>query len=228
MTDPMTPPTQPGQLWPTAPTYSQPGEAVQTGLAVATLVLGILGLTMCPLVGVVALVMGIVCLVRIRNEPHRHGGRGMAIAGLTCGAVSLVWLPVLLAIVLASLSRARELSKRMACAANMKAIGTTLMIYSHDHSDQGPLTLDMLVEMGLVDAKQIVCPSANPASPNYIFVAGSADAEGGDSESVVMYEPKANHGGEGGNFLFTDGHASFERGDRYDELVERPRAAAPE
>ncbi len=44
--------------------------------------------------------------------------------------LSILLIPMFLAVMLPSLSRARELSKRLVCGANMKGIGTSTMIYA--------------------------------------------------------------------------------------------------
>lgn len=89
-------PPPPGPLPPApmAPPYPRP----QTGLAVASLVCGIVALptTCCcsvlslPL-GVAASVMGAIAITRAKSEPHLYGGKGTAIAGLACGVVAVVF-----------------------------------------------------------------------------------------------------------------------------------------
>ena len=53
----------------------------------------------------------------------------MAIAGVCTGALSLIAVPILLAIMLPSLSRARELSKRIVCSSQLQAIGMAMTQY---------------------------------------------------------------------------------------------------
>ncbi|ACZ31717.1 hypothetical protein Xcel_2703 [Xylanimonas cellulosilytica DSM 15894] len=82
--------------------YAQPGYGYAPtgpgtdGLAIGALVSGILGLTVVPLLAsVVALVLGIMSLGRIRQSGQE--GRGMAITGIVLGAAGVALL--LLAIV---------------------------------------------------------------------------------------------------------------------------------
>lgn len=48
-------------------------------------------------------------------------------------------IALLISILLPSLSRARELSKRLVCAANVKGIGTSFKIYANDNQESWPV-----------------------------------------------------------------------------------------
>jgi Tfp pilus assembly protein PilE len=63
------------------------------GLAVASLILGIISIPTLGLLGVgaiTAIVLGSIALNRIKKEPAAYGGKGMAIAGIITSAVSLL------------------------------------------------------------------------------------------------------------------------------------------
>ncbi len=213
MSDFPTPPTEPMPAF-TQPTHTEP---LLTGMAVTTLVLGILGLLMCPLAGIAAVITGIIALSRISSEPHRYGGRGMAIGGLVCGGVSLIVIPVLMiAIMLPALSRARELSKRLVCQSNLRGIGTTMLIYQDEFPGQGVAPLTLFVQSGDIAPQQLICPSSGLTTSNYVVLPLPPNADG---TVVWAYEPASNHGGEGGNVVFADGHASFFRNEEYDRLI---------
>lgn len=53
--------------------------------------------------------------------------------------VVIAIIALLIAILLPSLSRARELSKRLVCSANIKGIGTSCKIYANDNSEKWPI-----------------------------------------------------------------------------------------
>lgn len=76
-------------------------------LAVASLVSGILGLSLLPgLASVLALVLGFVARANIRKQPHLQGG-GMATAGIILGVVGIavvVFLIVLFLVFINALS----------------------------------------------------------------------------------------------------------------------------
>jgi len=195
-----------------------------SGLAIGALVCGIVGLVTCPLVGLVGLVLGIVSLVKIGNQPARYGGKGMAIGGVCTGALSIVMVPVLISILLPSLSRARELSKRSVCAANMKGIGQALYIYAQDEPkgmfpEAGADWMGRLINAGNTTPKQFVCPSTADTlgDCSYIYVPGYG--VNGDPKQIIVYEPIENHGGEGGNILYLDGHVQFVKSPQYEQAI---------
>jgi hypothetical protein len=82
------------------------------GMAITALVLGILSpLLACVGVGfltaIVALILGIVAVVKAGKAPGVYGGKGAAIAGIVLGALTLLSLPFVAAIAIPSLLRAR-------------------------------------------------------------------------------------------------------------------------
>jgi len=124
--------------------------------------------------------------------------------------------------------RARELQRRLVCVANIKGIGTSAMIYATEWDGTTPIA-DWLVKTALIGPKSAKCPCAD--HPNYVVVTAALDTPNADrpldNRMVIAYEPKSNHGGEGGNVLFGDGHASFVRVPAYDELVSSVVKSSP-
>ncbi|MFQ5589871.1 MAG: prepilin-type N-terminal cleavage/methylation domain-containing protein, partial [Phycisphaerae bacterium] len=53
--------------------------------------------------------------------------------------VVIAIIALLISILLPSLSRARELSKRLVCQSNIKGIGTSCKIYANDHYERWPI-----------------------------------------------------------------------------------------
>ena len=87
---------------PPPPSIRGPATQQQT-LAVASMILGLIGITcgwICggPFFALFAVVLGIVSLMQIRKDPARYGGKAMALIGLILGAVVLVIYVVIMAI----------------------------------------------------------------------------------------------------------------------------------
>ena len=146
--------------------YAPPPKQHRKGLAIASLILGIVGLVSvgcAPLLlaGLVGLILGIIALVKANKRPDMYGGRGMAIAGITTSGLSLAIVPIILvSILLPALSRARELAKRAVCASNLRVIGQSLHIYANDNNGWYPPDLQTLVAEGLTSPQGMVCPSS--------------------------------------------------------------------
>ncbi len=211
---PMTPPTQPGFL--------HPPVQINTSLAVTALVCGILGVVMCPPVGIVGIITGAMAISRCNARPQEYGGRGMAIAGLVCGICSIVTLLIMgfvmvgmMGVMVPSLSRARELSKRLVCASNMKAITTSMTIYHHEFPGQGSPSLQLLVDRGDLGPNTLICPSAG--APNYVLT--WPEGVSLPATAVVIHEPSSNHDGEGGNVATADGIVRFLEGSEYNDAL---------
>ncbi len=102
---PATPPVYPAT---TAYAYGYGYVAPRTdGLAVASLVCGIASIVVCGLgvvLGVLGLVFGLVSMNRIRREPTRLTGRGLALAGAICGGVGLAGWAIYWVVVVVSLA----------------------------------------------------------------------------------------------------------------------------
>ena len=200
-----TPPQQPQPPQQPASPYMPPqsagpvaaqavAEAPPSSMGGWALALGILGLLGCIPLGLVAIILGIVAL----GKPA--ASRGKATAGIITGAASLVVVPLLIAILLPSLARARELAQMSLCAANMNAVGKGMQMYMIEHDDAPPQNLDALIEMGAIQRPHLECPSAKDGTPwpHYFYLAPSADAPG---STFVLCDLKGNHPRDGRNVL---------------------------
>ncbi len=117
-----------------------------SGMAITSLVLGIVSVPLLCLFGVgiltgiTGLILGIIALVSISKNPQRLGGRGLAIAGIIVSACSfLLIVPLLIAILLPFLGKARELANRGTCAANLRGIAQSMAVYAADNEDKFPI-----------------------------------------------------------------------------------------
>jgi hypothetical protein len=139
--------------------YSDIHQQRQThkGLAVTSLVLGIISIPTLGLLGVgaiTAIVLGSIALNRIKKEPATHGGKGMAIAGIITSAVSLL-LTVVFCISAAIavpevLENFRHMRERVALN-SLRAIHNNEMQFRASNSRF--TTLRELGEAGLLDQK---------------------------------------------------------------------------
>ena len=111
------PPQPVAPVWqPPPPPPVQMPQGQKQGLAVASLVLGIFSVTVgwCCSIGLlsapIAIVLGIVSLVQIKNDPARNTGKPLSIVGIVLGGIYVVfWILIFalygMAIFMGSLNR---------------------------------------------------------------------------------------------------------------------------
>lgn len=159
---------------PTSPPPLPPGASAPrtSGLAIASLVLGILSLFLTILTSIPAIICGILALTRISSSRGQLAGRGLAISGIVTGVLFTLVLPVILMfiIMMPALSRAREGADRAACQNNLKQMGLVLKMYANESkgeyfpqlsSEPGNLMFsarEVHPEL-LSDLSTLICPS---------------------------------------------------------------------
>ncbi len=144
----VTPPLPPAAISATAPPKT-------SGLAIASLVLGILTVPTCGLGGILGLILGIVSLVKISNSNGRLTGKGMAITGLCLSCFFLFMAP---GFFLPALAKAKSKAQRINCVNNLKQIGLGARTWADSHGGQFPPDL-FSMENELPSPKILACPS---------------------------------------------------------------------
>jgi hypothetical protein len=122
-----------------------PGNAPQpktSALAIWSLVLGILGsvlLLVClgPLFAIPGVICGHLAYSRIKRSGGTLAGQGMALAGLITGyvsiGVSVLLIPMLMAIAIPNFVRARATSQANACINNLRQIDAAANEFALEH-----------------------------------------------------------------------------------------------
>lgn len=101
-------------------------------MAVTSLVLGISSFVFWILAGIPAIITGLLAMGRIRRSDGRLEGKGLAVAGVTTGAVtSLLLLPIVVGLLLPAVQAARAAAQRNASMNNMKMIALAML----NHAD---------------------------------------------------------------------------------------------
>ena len=152
------------------PLPTAPAAAPKTGLAITSLVLGILGLfCLYILTGLPAIITGHMARARAKKRPEQYGGAGLALAGLILGYLSILTTLFAGAIILAVALPAIAQNKRQAqgftpgpaatptCVNNLKQIGLAARIWSNDHNDTFPTDF-LTMSNELIAPKILVCP----------------------------------------------------------------------
>ena len=114
-----------------------PQAPLRKGMAVTSLVLGILGLPTLGLLfigGLVGLVLGIMALLKANRSPNEYGGKGFAIAGIITNILAIIVMPVVIgimaAIAIPSLLRARVSANEASAIGDVRTMISAEVAYS--------------------------------------------------------------------------------------------------
>ena len=140
-----------------------PGAETKKGLSITSLVLGILSIAcLSILAGIPAIITGHIARGRAKREPALYGGEGFALAGLIMGYVSialgLVMIPIMAALMLPALAKAKGRAQTINCVSNLKQIGLAARIWANEHNDMYPPDF-LSMSNELYSPKILVCPS---------------------------------------------------------------------
>ncbi len=221
-----------------------PVAAKTSGAAVAALVLGILVFITCGITALPAIICGIVALVKISGSNGLLKGKGMAITGLVLPAVLVVLLPffaMFAAILMPSLSKAKDQARSVICMNNLKQLSVGVHLYATENDGEFPTASewgDLIAEYAGSDRELFRCPAGPEGIYGYAF---NRNLDGVklhevDPQTVMIFEADAvwndagaadmatfdRHGRPGCNVGFMDGHIEFVPAERIGELKWTP------
>ncbi len=208
-----------------------PTPAPVSGLAIASLVLGVLGLITAGLAAIPGLILGIIALVKINKSQGRLQGTGVAIAGISVSGVFLLLLPIMAAMLLPALGKAKMKAQSVQCMNNMKQLNLALMMYATDHQDQFPSAdkwCDLIKPyLGGSDAA-FRCAAQQDGRCSYAFNANLAGQKTSDvsspAQTILVFSSADGWNQSGGKAMlkmhshgnvftygFADGHVEIRR-----------------
>jgi type II secretory pathway pseudopilin PulG len=103
------------------------------------MVLGIASFVLCLSLfsGIPAIILGHISRSRIKKSMGRLQGDGLALTGLILGYISLLSIPIILAIAIPNLLRARISANEASAASTVRTIQTMQITYSTTYPEQG-------------------------------------------------------------------------------------------
>ena len=188
-------PALPPPLQKMAPLLNPP----PSGLAITSLVCGILSVTFLPLLtSIPAIVCGHVAQARIKRAAGAIGGGGMAFAGMLIGYLSFaLMIPViaiLAGIALPVVGAVKIKAKQTKSLSQAKQIAIGCKIYASDHDGAFPKTLEELVPEILPSPDIFICPLSPPGETmGYIYFGGK---ETDPADNVLLASKFADRRGK--------------------------------
>jgi hypothetical protein len=187
--------------------------AKTSGLAIASLVLGLLGCT-----SLFGLICGIIALVKIGKSQGRLGGKGLAIAGVCIsGFTMLLIVPVSAGLLLPALAQAKAKAQTVSCQANMKQLGLAVRIYATGNSDTLPKAENWCdAIMSTAGSPRIfICPAKQDGQrSHYAYnakLSGKKDSEI-NPQTVMIFESSGGWNKSGGPESLATHHKMYSIG----------------
>jgi hypothetical protein len=237
------------ELFPAAPgvppvmSARPPVEGKMSGMAIASLVLGVLGWVTLGLGSLLGLILGIVAMVRIGRSRGALRGNGVALAGTIVSGTFLLIVPILAAMLLPALAKAKAKAQGIYCMNNLKQLGLGTIMYANDHQNLLPAGTNWssAVVKYVGSERVFVCPADRHAKKcAYAF---NVNLSGIDlkevrspSDTVLIFESDGDWNATGGpemvltsprhiravGLVFADGHAELASPSRIDRLRWEP------
>ncbi len=189
---------------PPLPSTVPPMPEKTNGLAITSLVLGILGLFTCGITALFGLILGIMAMVKAKS-PGRGaaGGSGIALAGVIVSAIFLLMIPIFAAMLLPALAAAKQKAQMINCVANERQLALAVRMYSGNNKDQFPpaATWCDAIKADVGSERVFKCAAANSSSRcDYAFNAKLGGMETGKAapDTVMIFESDGGWNANGG------------------------------
>ncbi|MCB1277378.1 DUF4190 domain-containing protein [Prosthecobacter sp.] len=181
------------------PVAAPMASAPSSGLAIASMVCGILGFFTIGLTSLPAIIMGHIARSQIKKSGGKLGGGGVALAGVITGYLGFcfIFLAILAALAVPAFNQVARQSDQMKAMNNARQIVIAMKQYAAEHEGKNPATLDVLFdEKILMDRKVLEFPpQMNVPGQGWEYLgAGHTDTDPGNL--VIMTSKKPDRTGK--------------------------------
>lgn len=191
---------------PYLPPMPDPQKPKASGLAIASLICGLLGFVTFGITGIAAVITGHMALSAIGKANGALAGRGMSIAGLVTGYLTILIIPiaVLAGLALPVIMKNRMAAERTESFSNLGQIGLALFEFEEEYgtfpSDElateeeklagltGTRVLDQLEAAGLVPEIDRLLAAGSLWKGDWLYFPGLSTS--GDPSSPVLISPE--------------------------------------
>lgn len=234
---------------PPLPSAPPPAAAKTSGLAITSLVLGILGALTCGVTALFGLILGVVALVKVKGSRGTVGGSGLALAGIIVSGFFLLMIPIMAAMLLPAFASAKQKAQEIKCLNNVKQLAVAVRIYEADNKDQFPPAATWCDAIQSMVGSEMVfrCPAGDPNRRcHYAYNAKLNGVEESkvNPETVMLFEAEGGWNASGGpelmltrprhrngrivNVAFADGHVEAVTASRLGTLRWEPELEKPD
>lgn len=167
-----------------APLLPQPKGS---GLAVASLVLGLLSILGSCLTGIPAIICGHLALSRIKKSAGQVGGFGLALTGLILGylftAFVIIYAGLAVPVVMKSLKKAEQVTN----INNARSLKTALDLYASGNSGAYPSSITDLVPVSFASPAVLNESLTLQKKGKFQYVSGLT--QGSPSHLIILFSP---------------------------------------
>ncbi len=189
-----------------SPVAAPAAPAKTSGMAVTSLVLGILGMFTCGVTALAGLILGIVAMVKVKNSGGRLGGGGLALAGTIVSGIFLLMIPIFAAMMLPALASAKQKAQEIVCINHEKQMALFVKLYSEDNGNKFPPAATWCDAINNAAGSENIfkCPAAYSSRRcDYAF---NAKLDGMDEskinpQTVMLFESDTGWNASGGREL---------------------------
>lgn len=162
----------------------------------------------------------------LASARHNSSGRRRAMVGVVLGILGLTACGIIFfRPFVCSYPTGRPY--RVQCASNLRQIGQGIFLFANDNAGKFPSQLGQLITGADINPEVLVCPDSNdmkatgantqqiladfakPGHCSYVYLGAGLTSKTVLADTVVAYENLADHGGDGMNVLFGDGHVDW-------------------
>ena len=179
-----------------------------------------------PFTTIIALILGIISIFRIRKRKDELKGFGLVLGGMVIGTVVLVTM-------IYFGFQAVWIFRRISCGMNLSGLGKAMLLYANDFDNRYPTSdkwCDLLMEYAEVAEKSFRCAGNRQELCSYA-INPNADPNG-PPDLVLLFETKGgwnlyggpeiltteNHRPKGCNVLFNDSHVEYIKAEKIGKL----------
>jgi uncharacterized protein DUF4190/uncharacterized protein DUF4339 len=176
------------------PAVAAPSQGT-SGLAITSLICGILGFVTLGLAGLPAVITGHMGLSAIRRSGGALTGRGMAIAGLIMGYLGfgLIFVAVLASLLVPAFTMVQQQGLQMKVVNNAKQMVIGMKQYAAAHDGKYPPTLDTLFEEQILpDRKLLEFPSTMNVPGQGWDYRGAQFNDSSEGNAIILMTKKAD------------------------------------